>query len=95
MARRAEPPTGNRPEVRPRKSASGGEVPQIAPPSGQAAFVPRSTRNKGQDGVHRRRAASTGHNCDAIMPAKRSGPAEGAAGPEGGGMRLSRSRFLL
>ena len=33
------------------ETARGRQVPQIAPPSTQAAFVPRRGRNKGQDGV--------------------------------------------
>ena len=64
----------------------------IAPPSDQAALGPCRVRNKGQDGVHQRRAASAA-SCErqrAARAKKRSGPAEGAAGPEGGGMRLSQ-----
>ena len=38
-------------QVRPRKSARLRQVPDMAPPLGQAAFVPRRAQNKGSDQV--------------------------------------------
>ena len=67
-----------------RKSASGAEVRHIAPPSDQAALGPRRVRNKGQDGVHRRRAASV-PNCERQRSASTK-----KKRPGGGGRRARR-----
>ena len=45
-------------QVRPRKSARLRQVPDMAPPLGQAAFVPRRAQNKGPDQVPVGTAAS-------------------------------------
>ena len=69
----------------------------IAPPSDQAALGPCRVRNKGQDGVHRRRAASV-PNCERQRAASTKKEAARRRGPPGqkeGGCDSLRSRFLL